>query len=296
MIAVTGWGHVVLGEGGTDGECDPRPYLRERKSRKYMGLQDDMAVVAAGRALEAAGLGRDLGERAGLFLSVGHIPFRSEDIDPVLAASVEDGRFSMARFSDGGYQQAHPLLTFRCLPNMPAYHVSACFDVQGPYLVTYPGAAQLYAALEEACIALEAGAVDVALVGGVAHHRNFLVEHHFGRVVPPVEAARLRDAGAMLLLETGGHAAARGARVRARLVEQSAVYAPFDPRERLPEHREQVLGSDIELPWGDALLGAASLPAALSALGASGRTRRIGHRLWGRDGVVARSDWDVGDA
>ena len=50
----------------------------------------------------------------------------------------------------------NPLLTFRCLSNMPAFHVSVNFDVQGPYFVTYPGAGQLYLALEEAVDALRA--------------------------------------------------------------------------------------------------------------------------------------------
>ena len=91
----------------------------------------------------------------------------------------------MRRFATEGYLAPNPLLTFRCLPNMPAFHVSINFDLQGPYLVTYPGAGQLYAALEEARVALETGAIDVALVGGVAHQRNFLVEHHVRRLGRP---------------------------------------------------------------------------------------------------------------
>ena len=46
-----------------------------------MGPQEALAVVAAGRALESAGLaGKALGERAGLYLAVGYIPFEAQDL------------------------------------------------------------------------------------------------------------------------------------------------------------------------------------------------------------------------
>src|SRR5439155_5672677 len=156
------------------------------------GVQDDLAVVAAGRALASAGLGgAPLGERAGLYLVVGHVPFESADLDPLLAASTDEGRFSMARFSTAGFRAVNGLLTFRCLPNMPAFHVSTSFDVQGPYFVTYPGPGQFYLALEEALAALAEGEIDLALVGGAADQRNFLVEHHLGRLAHPTPPGRL---------------------------------------------------------------------------------------------------------
>ena len=45
--------------------------------------------------------------------------------NPLLAASVENGAFSMPAFSTTGFRAVNGLLTFRCLPNMPAFHVSA---------------------------------------------------------------------------------------------------------------------------------------------------------------------------
>src|SRR6266545_929174 len=187
-VVVTGMGHVI------SGLCDPTPYLKVRKNRKFMGVQDDLAVVAAGAALEHAALDAGhggLGERVGLYLAVGYIPFEQSDIDQLLESSVDERGFSMHRLSTVGYSQLNPLLTFRCLSNMPAFHISVNFDIQGPYFVTYPGPGQFYLALEEACRALLANAIDVALVAGVAHQRNFLVAHHFGRLDPPVTEERL---------------------------------------------------------------------------------------------------------
>jgi len=95
------------------------------------------------------------------------------------------------------------------LPNMPAFHVSLNFDVQGPYHVAYPGAGQFYTALEEAFAALAAGAIDVALVGAVADQTNGLVEHHFARLTPPRSAADLGNAAAFLVVEDERGAAER---------------------------------------------------------------------------------------
>jgi 3-oxoacyl-(acyl-carrier-protein) synthase len=287
MIAVSGAGHVVL-EPGAPAAADPVPFLRERKSRKFMGLQDELAVVAAGQALVQAGLGFPAGERTGLYLAVGYIPFERRDAEPVLEGSLDSSQhFDMQRFADDGYQRAHPLLTFRCLPNMPAYHVSANFGVEGPYFVTYPGPGQAYLALEEACAALEAGLVDVALCGGVAQQRNFLVEHHFARLLPPLPAELLRDASGFLVLEQAERARARGAEVRALLERSSLHYTAFDPRVEAPLAREHHTGQPCALE-----LGAAALAVSVST-----RIRRaeagwtLTHQQSTRDGYRCESQW-----
>jgi 3-oxoacyl-(acyl-carrier-protein) synthase len=274
VIIATGRGHVT-------GACDPRPYLKNPKMRKFMGPQDALAVVAAARALEAAGLaGRDLGERAGLYIAVGHLPFEEEDIDRLLDGSLVDGRFSMKAFAEGGYHAVNPLITFRCLSNMPAFHASSNFDIQGPYLVTYPDVGQTYAALDEARAALLEGRVDVALLVGVAHQRNFLVEHHARRVTPPQDVERLVDAAGCLVLERPGRAPAR-----ARLERLDLGYEPLHPFEetRAPE---ESFSPDVELP-GE--LGAASMPVALSLAPAGAFT----HAARTRDGHVVSSAWQV---
>ena len=166
-----------------------------------MGIQDDLAVVAASRAVQAAGNLGVPGERVGLYLAVGYIPFEQRDIERLVTKSVDGADFSMARFSTEGVASINPLLTFRCLPNMPAFHISLNLELRGPYFVTYPGPSQFYLALEQACLALEIGTIDVALVGGVANQRNFLVEHHMRRLDPPTPAERLEDAAGCLVLE-----------------------------------------------------------------------------------------------
>jgi Beta-ketoacyl synthase, N-terminal domain len=290
VIAVSGLGQAVLGAADPLAG-DSSSYLKSRKSRKFMGVQDELAVVAAGRALRSAGLGdRAGGERAGLYLAVGYIPFEEADLRPVLEASLEDGRFSMPRFAAGGYQKAHPLLTFRCLPNMPAYHVSASFDVQGPYVVTYPTVGQFALALEEAAAALDEGRIEVALVGGVAHQRNFLVEHHFARLVPPVDRERLVDAAAFLVLERAPTLEARGGWPRGHLESLSVTYRPVDPA-AFGAH-EEVFEVDGTARPDPRHLGPASLGLWLGAAWSEAATgTRVRHQARGADGVVATSLW-----
>jgi len=277
-LIVTGIGHA------TSAAEDPTPFLKFPKQRKFMGVQDGLAVLAAGRALESAALsGADRDpERTGLYLAVGNVPFDRESIDVLMDASLEDDAFSIRRFSKEAIYAVHPHLTFRCLTNMPAFHVSVNFDVQGPYFVTYPGPAQCYLALERACAALADGEVDVALVAGVAHQRNFLVEHHFRRLADPVPAHRLRDAGACLVLETRRHAEARAAPVRGRLLEWDLEYRPYHPWEEAPEHRESGATAAEEF-------GAASLPLQV----ARARPGVFRHTLESRDGMRASSTWEL---
>ena len=253
--------------------------------RKFMGVQDDLAVAAAGAALQQASLAAGVpGERVGLYVAVGHVPFEERDLTPLVEASREGGRFSMARFSTEGLGAVNPLLTFRVLPNMPAFHVSLNFELRGPYFVTYPGPSQFYLALEQACIALEGGTIAAALVGGVAHQRNFLVERHMARLEPPTSPECLGDAAGFLLLETEEAAVARAAPRRARLLDVRLGYTPHDPLREPPLARERFAGTQAELD-----LGPASLPAALATWS---RTGTVEHELDGRDGILARSRWE----
>lgn len=172
----------------------------------------------------------------------------------------------MQRFSTNAFGALNPLLTFRVLPNMPAFHISLNFDIQGPYTVSYPGAAQFYTALEEAFAALDAQAIDVALVAAVADQENYLVRHHFRGVDP----SRLGNAAACLVLERQEDALRRGAPARAKLTSWTLRC------EDTPACDERHLAH-----------GPASLGMAL-AHGHGALTHEVRER-----GLVAASAWEV---
>ena len=181
----------------------------------------------------------------------------------------------MEEFSTVGIEQVNPLLTFRCLPNMPAFHVSLNFGLQGPYFVTYPGIGQFYLALEAAASALCGGEIDYALVGGVADQRNFLVDYHFSRL--PRGGIERRDAAAVMCMETRAHAADRRAPRRAELVDLDIQYQPHDPLAAPPAE------------FDDHPLGPASLGCSLH----DAPPGEFFHHTTTRDGFRARSRWSV---
>lgn len=265
--------------------CSSERYLKTPKNRKFMGKQDHLAVCAAGRALESAGLdGSALGPKGGLFLAVGFIPFERADIDALITGSLDSDRISLRRFGTDGFSAVNPLLTFRCLPNMPAYHISACFDIQGEYFVTYPGPGQFYNALEEAVNTLVAGRINIAVVGAVADQTNFLVSHHHSRLRPPIQSADLRDGAGFLVLEKTGENVARGGSARGRLRDFKIDYTTYDPFATELDWTENFLGSSKP----DGNFGAASLPIVL----ATAQKGSIRHELRARDGISAWSTWE----
>jgi hypothetical protein len=212
-FVITATSHVVWDDSQPP---DVLPWLASRKSRKFMGRQDQLAVIAAGQALRDAGLhdtatpGAAL-DALGLYLTVGHIPFERDDIDAIAARSVgADGAFDITRFAAEGIAQVNPLLTFRCLPNMPAFHISQNFGLTGAYEVAYPGTAQAAQSLAHALDDLDAGRVEMALVGGVADQRNFLVQFFFDRDAGRCALPR-RDEAAMVLIESRDAVYRRGA-------------------------------------------------------------------------------------
>ncbi|PWU19337.1 MAG: hypothetical protein C5B50_06710, partial [Verrucomicrobia bacterium] len=264
MVKINYSEFVLSGLGcATSPDCYPEPYLKTPKNRKFMGSQDHLAVCAAGRALESAGLNSALlGPEAGLFLAVGFIPFERADIDALLDGSMDGGRISLRRFGTDGFSAVNPLLTFRCLPNMPAFHISSCFDVQGEYFVTYPGPGQFYAALEEAVYALDAGRISIALVGAVADQTNFLVSHHYQRLRPPVPPEDLRNGAGFLVLERAANNTTRNGPIHGRLRDLATTYLAHDPFTSELDPTEVFDGC----PAPEGYFGAASLPIALGRI------------------------------
>jgi len=285
-ISLTGSGSCVLAPGDAVA-LNVLPFLKTRKMRKFMGKQDQLAVIAACLSLQGRTLSAQaLRERTGIYITVGYIPFERDDIEAMARHSVEDGRFSMKQFSTDGIEQVNPLLTFRCLPNMPAFHVSLNCGIQGPYFVTYPGAGQFYLALERAVAALSAHEIDYALVGAVADQDNFLVE--FDRAnKSSLRNRSVRDAAGFVLLERNSGVA--GAAPALALQELDVNYRPHDPWAGGSAHQENFAPDDAAAD--SAFLGAASLPVFLDQARRRNQGGELTHRVATGDGIEASSRW-----
>jgi 3-oxoacyl-(acyl-carrier-protein) synthase len=263
-IALRGIGTIVVPpEASFSSSVDVLPWLKSRKMRKFMGKQDQLAVIAAGLAAREAGLSEDdLRSRTGIYLCVGYIPFERAEIEVIARNSTRNGQFSMELFSTKGFEEVNPLLTFRCLPNMPIFHVSLNLNVQGPYFITYPGAGQFYIALEQAILSLQSGEIEYALVGGVADQNNFLVQHHFERM--GFGSEKFFDAAGFLCLKNEAGSSER------KLLNWSIKY-----------NESPAGGKPAPQPHG-----AATLPILLQQ--AKGK---FSDHLKASDGIDAQSDW-----
>lgn len=203
---------------------DVAPFLKDRKSIKLMAKQDCLALSAAARAVQQAELtSRELGSETGIYLTVGALPFEEAHLHTLADNSTIGGRFEMRRFSTDGLASTNPILTFKCLPNMPVFHMSYNLGIRGPYFVTYPGPSQFFSALEQALVDLEAGRVRFALVGAVADQENFLVRHHIRRLGASAPES-LRDGACVMVVTLDPRRKAL-----ARIGELALAYSPADP-------------------------------------------------------------------
>ena len=259
-----------------------------------MGKQDLLSVIAAGMAVKESGIDVScLKERAGIYLTVGYIPFEQSDIEPLAENSVKDGQFSMEMFSTVGIEQVNPLLTFRCLPNMPAFHSSLNLGIQGPYFVTDPGPGQFYIAMEQAIFALSSNQIDFALLGAVADQNNFLVNYHFKRLSHSKNWA-LSDIGAFLCLERKSSAEKRSAPIRFELLSNEIRYLPVPSSQGMKESSEKFeIGGQPLSNEGLGYLGPASLPVHLSLALARGGSGPLNHTLESMDGISGSSLWQI---
>ena len=265
-INLTGSGSIVL---SNDSGMDVIPWLKQKKMKKFMGKQDQLAVIAASLAVRDAGISEEqLHHRTGVYLCVGYIPFEQQEIETIARNSTQNGLFSMDLFSSQGFDQVNPLLTFRCLPNMPIFHVSLNLNIQGPYFITYPGPGQFYVALEQAIAALESGEVDCALVGGVADQSNFLVNHHYQRM--GFNKRNVPDAAGFLCLQRDSS--------NRQLIDLEIQYNPSSKA--------------LFEQWGGKepgeFYGSASLPVLIDR---SRNAGQIQHSLRSPDGIEAQSTW-----
>lgn len=169
---------------------------KDKKSLKFMAKQDQLALLAANRAMNASNLigkVQSLNQSdVGIYLTVGVLPFEKDQIHSLAINSILDKKFSPDLFSGKALPNINPLLTFKCLPNMPLFHISYNLNIYGRYYITYPEIGQAVKTLDRAVQDIRSRKIQCALVGAVADRNNFLVEQYrtkFGETGCPQDAA-----------------------------------------------------------------------------------------------------------
>jgi 3-oxoacyl-(acyl-carrier-protein) synthase len=214
---------------------DPRPYFRFPKALKLTDRRTQMAVAAASMAMTDAGAvsaGIDP-DRLGVLIGSSGSDLQAEELGRAVADPDHRAAFDVAFFSERVLSGLNPLWLLINLPNMVSAHVAIQLGARGPnstVMTDWIAGAQ---ALGEGADWILAGEADAVLAGGADtgvlpfvfggyEQAGFFVSQSS---VPGSFA--LSEGAAVLLLEEGSHAAARGARAYGEFVSYACASVPL---------------------------------------------------------------------
>jgi hypothetical protein len=137
----------------------------DARGRKLMSRGARLAAIALKRALGDACWDRGR-EEIGFFLGVGASGGSMTELTEMLLASMNDGRFSLARFGSEGLAACNPLFAFQLMNNFTLCHGAILEGVAGPNSAFYSRGNGTVVALFEAAHAIAEGDCERALAGG----------------------------------------------------------------------------------------------------------------------------------
>jgi 3-oxoacyl-[acyl-carrier-protein] synthase II len=228
--------------GGQVRDFDAKLYVTPRKSLKVMSREIQLGFAAAQLALEDARVaaGTVDADRFGVVFGADMMYSEGAEVDAAFLRCLVDGKFDFSRWGEAGMQEIYPLWLLKYLPNMPACHVAIAHDARGPNNSILLGEASSLLAMSEGMRTIEMDRADLMIVGGTScptHARNWVFRdpgqfsrryEEPDRAVRPFDADRdgevLGEGAGAIVLESRGHAEARGARPMARLVSYASTF------------------------------------------------------------------------
>jgi len=271
-------------------DFDPKRYVRPRKSLKVMSRDIQLAFAAADLARNQAQLGEKpvAPERLGIVFGSEMIPCEASELIDVYRGCTVDGRFDFSRWGEAAMAEMFPLWMLKYLPNMPACHIGIAQDARGPNNSLTLGEVSTLSAVAEAIRGSERGHADAMIAGGAGSrvHASMWgrseVYDVSSRSDDPAAAARPFDAkrdgtvsgegAGAFVLETRGHAEARGAKPLARVL---AYCGNFEPN----RNGQTLQGKAIRQSIIGALRGANLEPSDIGHINAHGNSTMLGDRI-----------------
>ena len=260
---------------------------------QYCGRHTKFAAGAALQAMRDAGLPKGLEHdptRLGIYLGSGEGQQAFDAFTSMMMAAIEGESLDVAKFTKLGLETLHPLTEVEQEPNMPAGHLAALFDAQGPNLNCLTACAASSQAIGEAVEIIRRGEADVMLSGGC--HSMI---HPFGvtgfnlltalstRNDEPQRASRpfdnqrdgfvLGEGAAMVVLEELEHAKRRGARIHGEVVGYGSTADAYRITDTHPEGRGA--SACIRMALADAGLG----PDAIDYINAHGTSTDVNDKV-----------------
>jgi 3-oxoacyl-[acyl-carrier-protein] synthase II len=150
-------------------DFDAEQHFPDNKTLRLMNRDAQMAVVAARRALEDAGIrpGESYpAEDIALYGATGLSGVPSEEIQRLIEnAAGPDGSLDLERFGRVALKRIRPVLSFKILANMPICFVSIFENLRGPNAVYTPWEGNGAQAIAAGIRAIRRGEVPCAVVG-----------------------------------------------------------------------------------------------------------------------------------
>lgn len=196
------------------------------------GRHTKFAIGAAKQAVADSGVLDAIDDpvRFGIYLGSGEGNQDFATFSKMMAAALQDGEYEASKFIAAGLEMLDPAMELEQEPNMPAAHLAAMFNAQGPNLNCLTACAASSQAVGEATEIIRRGDADVMLAGG-----THSMIHPFGVTGfnlltalsesndEPTKASRpfdrlrngfvLGEGAAMVILEELESAKQRGARI-----------------------------------------------------------------------------------
>jgi 3-oxoacyl-[acyl-carrier-protein] synthase II len=240
---VAGQAREFTGDIANFGEMEKTLQRTVKKGLKLMCRDIQMGVAAAQLAINHAKLSTAASDptvprdRIGVLFGCDHIlSIPDEFVDGIRACLNTQGEFDFSLWPEKGLPKVDPLWLLKYLPNMPACHVAIYHDLHGPNNSLTVREASSNMAISEALCTLLRGSADVMIVGGTGSRIHTSRSVHLalqeqiavgeisgeddsqaGRACRPFDRERsgmvLAEGAGAMILETRGHATARGANI-----------------------------------------------------------------------------------
>ena len=161
----TGWRGLgeALAAGAALPGVPPELPLASPRARKMMSRGAYLAAACLAELVRGAAWPR---AACGYFLGVGASGGALDDMTALLAESIADGAFSLARFGDRGLAACNPLLAFQLMNNFTLCHGAILEGIGGPSAAVFSRGTGTTAALIEAVHAIADGDCAQAIAGG----------------------------------------------------------------------------------------------------------------------------------
>jgi 3-oxoacyl-[acyl-carrier-protein] synthase II len=223
---------------------------------RHRGRHTRFAMGAAKQAVADAGLAdaRIDPTRFGVYLGSGEGQQNFDHFTQMMVAALDGEQLDIVKFTRKGIEILDPLSELEQDPNMPAGHLAALFNAQGPNVNCLTACAASSQAVGEATEMIRRGDADIMLSGG-----THSMIHPFGVTGfnlltalsthndEPTKASRpfdlhrdgfvLGEGAAMLVLEDLDHAKARGAPIHGELIGFGSTADAFRITDTHPEGR-----------------------------------------------------------